>query len=370
MIGWCNVVPVLRRVRLAVAVVALFAVGCSGIGVNASGAAGAATTTTAGLIDIGSGLEGPAGLAAAVASVGAPNVAALAEDADGRLWFGTADYTDSGSDGVYLSTGTGTAPIEVISGQHTVLGLLWHDGELFVASKERVDAYTGFNGTTFASTRNVVTFAAGVGEVNGIVISSDGRLRLGISSPCDSCTPTIAGGGSVVSFLPDGSDLRIDATGIRAPVGLAVVPGTSALLVTMNQRDDLDTKTPGDWLSSISAGQDWKQPACYGQGGTDCSGVPAPVATLDQHAAASGVAVVTGSLGPTIGTSAFVAEWTKGVVLRVDLTETAGTYSGSAVPFIEGITKPMPVLTWSTGGLLIGDWATGTIYEISTSEAA
>lgn len=363
---------VVERAWLAAAAgviaVALLLSGCAGDAVDM---ASPATTTkpAATLVDIGNGLQGPAGLVATLVSVGAPNVSAMAEDAEGRLWFGTADYTDSGSDGVYEVADASAAPTRVIAAQHTVLGLLWQDGELFVASKERIDAYGGFDGTTFATSRNVVTFQAGVGEVNGIVIGPDGRLRVGISAPCDSCTPTVANGGTVVSFSPDGSDLRVDATGIRAPIGLAYVPGTTTLLVTMNQRDDLNTATPGDWLSSVATGQDWKQPACYGQGGADCEEVPTPVATLDQHAAASGVAVVIGSLGPSIGTSAFVAEWTKGVVLRIGLTGSGGTYSGAAVPFITGMDKPMPVLASSSGSLLVGDWASGTIYQIAAGTA-
>jgi len=59
----------------------------------------------------------------------------------------------------------------------------------------------------------------------------------------------------VVSFLPDGSDLRVEAGGIRAPVGLAYYPGTNDLFVTMNQRDDLGAQTPGDWLAVVRAGQ-------------------------------------------------------------------------------------------------------------------
>ena len=65
----------------------------------------------------------------------------------------------------------------------------------------------------------------------------------------------------------------------------------------MNQRDDLGAKTPGDWLALVRQGQDWGFPGCYGQGGAACAGVPKPVAVLDPHAAAGGVAVLTSELG-------------------------------------------------------------------------
>ncbi len=334
--------------------------GCGGRGVASKDATTTTGSTAAGssspLVAIGHGLRGPKGSRAVVASSGAQHVAALAEDATGRLWFGTAAYDDTGHDGVYLSTSATSKPLEVLTGQHTVLGLAWVGDELYVASKERVDAYSGFGGIAFASHRTVVTFQPGVGEVNQIVMGPDGRLRLGISSPCDSCTPTVAHAGSVVSFLPDGSDLRTEATGIRAPVGLTYVPGTADLLVTMNQRDDLGARTPGDWLSHVTSGQDWRQPACYGQGGAVCAGVPAPVATLDRHAAASGVAVV--------DAAAIVAEWTKGSVLRVELHHDGDAYTGTAAPFVTGIAKPMAVLASGRGSVLVGDWQHGTVYRI------
>ena len=113
---------------------------------------------------------------------------------------------------------------QAISGVHTPLGLLWYGGDLYVSSDGRVDAYSGFDGANFASSRTVVTFPDGTGEDNGIARSPDGRIVLGISAPCDACTPTAEYSATIVSFLPDGSDLQVVATGIRAAVGLTYTP--------------------------------------------------------------------------------------------------------------------------------------------------
>ena len=149
----------------------------------------------------------------------------------------------------------GAAPVEVIDETHTPLGLVWVDDELYVASAGRVDAYGGFDGAEFTEVRNVVTFPDGVGEVNGIAVAPDGRLVVGISAPCDACDPDSELSAAVVSFLPDGTDLQVVAGEIRAPVGLAYLPGTDDLFVTMNQRDDLGEATPGDWLAVVAPGQ-------------------------------------------------------------------------------------------------------------------
>jgi glucose/arabinose dehydrogenase len=169
----------------------------------------------------------------------------------------------------------------------------------------------------------------------------------------------------VISFLPDGSDLRVDASGIRAPVGLAYEPGTGDLFVTMNQRDDLGELTPGDWLAVVGTGQSWGFPDCYGQGGTACAGAPGPIAVLDAHAAVSGVAIVTGQLGAGVGTAAIVAEWSLGKVQLVRLVPTSTGYSGSVAPFLTGIAHPVAVLLGPDGALYISDWTSGTIYRIT-----
>jgi glucose/arabinose dehydrogenase len=332
-----------RRLVLA-AVATLIAAGCSHAGAGD------------GLVDIGAGLRGRKGLSAATFATGVPKVSALAFDDEGQLWAASADFADTGADGVYVVSAEGAAPAKVIADLHTPLGLAWWEGELYVASKERVDAYAGFDGTAFAGQRTVVTFPAGVGEVNGIVAGGDGRLHLGISAPCDNCTPTVELSGSVVSFLPDGSDLRVDVRSIRAPIGLAYAPGTDDLYVTMNQRDDLAEATPGDWLAVVQSGQDWGFPDCHGQAGSACADAPTPAAVLDKHAAAAGVAFVD-------ATTAIVAEWATGKVLTVDI----GT--GAVTTLVTGVANPVPVVA-TEGGVLVGDWKTGTISRVTGGMAS
>jgi glucose/arabinose dehydrogenase len=121
----------------------------------------------------------------------------------------------------------------------------------------------------------------------------------------------------------------------------------------MNQRDDLGHKTPGDWLAVVADGQDWGFPSCYGQGGPPCSGVPSPLAALDPHAAAGGVAVANGR--------ALVAEWSFGKVLSVALEHNRGALR----TYVTGLQHPLPLITTGTGAVLIGDWGTGIIYRIT-----
>jgi glucose/arabinose dehydrogenase len=353
---------VTRRLVAVVALALLLtAASCS----SDAGGGGGASGLIGQLTDIGAGLQGPAGLTGSAYGHGPANVAALAFDASGRLWISTAAYDDKGADGVYLMAKAGASAVRVIGGLHTPLGLLWSGGTLYVASKERVDAYSGLVGTRFTRRRTVLTLPTGVGESNSLVLAPDGRIQLGMSAPCDDCTPASRYSASIVSFRPDGRDLHVDASHIRAPVGLVYYPHTSDLFVTMDQRDDLGARTPGDWLAVVRRGQDWHFPTCYGQGGTACAGTPSPVAVLDAHAGVDGVAIVTDQLGSSLAGSAIVAEWNTGKVQQVALVHKGSTYTGEVAAFLTGIDHPSAVVLAPTGALLVGDWTTGTIYSIA-----
>jgi glucose/arabinose dehydrogenase len=257
--------------------------------------------------------------------------------------------------------------VKVISGVHTPLGLLWYRDELYVSSHARVDAYRGFDGRAFGARRTVVTFADDVGENNGLVLAPDGRIQLGISAPCDACTPTSRYSAAIVSFAPAGTDVRVDASGIRAPIALEYEPGTHDLFVTMNQRDNLGVATPGDWLAVVHTGDDWGFPDCYGQESAACANVPDPVASLDKHAAVSGLALVDGELGSRVGHAAIVAEWTKGKLMTVALDGSNRSYTGTVAPFVTGIRSPAALTLGPDHALYAGDWATGRVYRIANS---
>jgi glucose/arabinose dehydrogenase len=344
--------------RRVVRVAALFAALAAYVLTGTSATAGAS-------VSIGAGLRGPSGLTAAVYAKGVKHVSALATDAQGRVWVATAAANDTGTDAIYVVTAAGATPTKIVTDVHTPLGLVWVGGTLYVSQSDGVLALRDFDGTAFASRTTVVSLPDGTGEVNGIALGSDGRLYVGISAACDACTPTDTYSASIVSFLPDGSDLQVYASDIRAPIGLAFSPGTSDLFVTMNQRDDLAKKTPGDWLAVVRAGESWGFPSYYGQTGARYASMPRPVAELDAHAAVSGVAIVTGQLGTTVGTGAVVAEWTTGKVQLVRLTASDGGYTGTTVSFLSGFENPVPVMLDAHGALFVGDWTSGKVYRIT-----
>jgi glucose/arabinose dehydrogenase len=301
-----------------------------------------------GLVPVGAGLRAPKGLAATVYATGLRNASAFAFDRRGRLWVATSGATDHDTDALYLVSGRDARPVRVAR-LRGPLGLVWYRGELFVAETGRVEAFGALRGTRFTSRRTILAGPVR-GASNAGIVAAGGRLLMSVLATCDHCKPASRWSAAIVSFRPDGSDLRVYASGIRAGYGLAYEPGTGDLLVSMNQRDDLGARTPGDWLALVRRGQDWGFPRCYGQGGRACRGAPRPHAVLDRHAAAGGVALLRGS--------AIVAEWQSGKVLRVSRT-------GSVTTFLTGLKNPLPVARAPGGALLVGDWSTGTIYRVA-----
>src|SRR2546430_1483385 len=257
--------------------------------------------TSGGLVSIGAGLSGPSDLHATVYARGLSHVSALTYDRRGRLWATVSGATTHASDGLYLVARRGAAPRKVAGGITAPLGLVWVGDRLIVSSLGRVTAFSGFDGARFRHRTVILSGPVAGGENNNLVRAPNGRLLMGISATCDHCVPKDKRSASIVSFHSDGSGLKVFASGIRAAYGLAYLPGTSRLFASMNQRDDLGDKTPGDWLSEVQAGQNWGFPSCYGQ----CSSQPEPVAVLDPHAAAGGGAFLDRS-------SAVVAAWQLG----------------------------------------------------------
>ncbi len=312
-------------------------------------AACGASHSSAKLVSIGAGLKGAAGLHASVYARGIPNMSAFAFDGRGRLWVTRSGSSTHANDGVYLVAAPGAAPVKVVSSIRGPLGIVWAGHSLYVSYLGGVDRFDGFSGHGFANRKTILKGSAQNGENNNLVLAPDGRFLMGVSAPCDHCPTPPRYSAAIVSFRPDGSGLQLFATRIRAAYGL-VLDG-STLYASMNQRDDLGSKTPGDWLAVVEQGQDWGFPACYGQGGSDCAGVPAPLGVLDPHSGAGGVAI--------LGRSALVTEWTFGKVMRVALG------NGAVSTWVSGLLHALPLASRPDGSVLVGDWGSGVIYRIT-----
>jgi glucose/arabinose dehydrogenase len=67
----------------------------------------------------------------------------------------------------------------------------------------------------------------------------------------------------ILEFNPDGSDLRVFASGLRNPNGLAFAPGTDTLWTVVNERDMLGNDPVPDYLTSVKDGGFYGWPYSY-----------------------------------------------------------------------------------------------------------
>ncbi|HET9216321.1 MAG TPA: sorbosone dehydrogenase family protein [Terriglobia bacterium] len=68
---------------------------------------------------------------------------------------------------------------------------------------------------------------------------------------------------AILECNPDGSGLRVFASGLRNPNGLDWAPGTGALWTLVNERDELGDDLPPDFLTSVRDGGFYGWPYAY-----------------------------------------------------------------------------------------------------------
>jgi glucose/arabinose dehydrogenase len=134
-----------------------------------------------------------------------------------------------------------------------------------------------------------------------VAFGPDGMLYLAVGSSCNICQEKDDIRATVSRANPDGSDLKIIATGLRNPVGLAFQPGTDHLWATVNERDNQGNEIPPDLVTIIHEGANYGWPNCLPpdakpqQSGADCANITPPTIGIQAHSAPLGLAFLTGN---------------------------------------------------------------------------
>jgi glucose/arabinose dehydrogenase len=276
----------------------------------------------------------------------------------GRLLYATQES------GEVVAVGRGsTKPRALARGFRTPLGLAWSGSTLYVAAQGSVHRLV-VRGKRVTSRRVIVRgLPFGRHQQDTIAVGPDGRLYLGSGSTCDACRERDRRSAAILSFRPDGSDLRVVARGLRNPYGLAFQPGTRTLYASDNGRDDLGDSEPAETVVRVRTGANYGWPSCWASWlerrlRGSCRGVTAPAAYLEPHSAASSIAFWRGGL--------FVAEWGQYLserwgrkLVRVDVR------TGRSSLFADGFEHPLGLAIEPGGrGLLAGDWGRGVVYRL------
>ena len=307
----------------------------------------------------------PPGYGVTTFASGLDDPTAMAWGPDGRLYV-TEDT------GLLVVAGRGSRkPVVVARGLRTPLGLAWRGRTLYVSEQGRLSRFV-LRGSTLRNHRVVVSgLPFGEHQQDNVVLGRDGRLYLGSGSTCDVCVEKNPRSATILSLRPDGSDLRIVARGLRNPFGLAFQPGTNRLYASVNGQDHLGTATrpePAESIVLVRNGAFYGWPRCWPSYrmrvlAGRCRGVTPPIAYLEPHSSADGIAFWRGDL--------FVALWGQYLsnrhgrrLVRIDLGP--GGRAKAVTTFARGFDHPLALVVDPKGGLLVADWGRGVIYRIQS----
>lgn len=255
------------------------------------------------------------------------------------------------------------------TGLNVPVGLAWHEGMLYVASHGKVSILHDRNGDHVAEDiEDIVTdLPARIypwHANNGIVFSSDGRLYFAVGSTTNNAPETYQYAASVLSVRPDGSDLRVFATGVRNPYRLAF-NSEGDLFATDNGPDGLEI-TPGDELNHIVEGSSYGFPDDFALPPPGSTSM-APVVVFPPHASADGLLFYQGDQFPAeYFDDAFVTLWNLGEVHRIELfKDEKNAYVARDSTFVTGLSNPLDMAVGPNGSLYVSDYHTSVVYEIS-----
>ncbi|WP_027132829.1 PQQ-dependent sugar dehydrogenase [Geminicoccus roseus] len=115
--------------------------------------------------------------------------------------------------------------------------------------------------------RRLAEFKPGGHWTRSLLPSPDGsKLYVGVGSLSnigDYGMEAEEGRAAIYEFDVASGSIRIFASGLRNPVGMAWEPGTGQLWTVVNERDGLGDETPPDYLTSVQDGGFYGWPYCY-----------------------------------------------------------------------------------------------------------
>jgi glucose/arabinose dehydrogenase len=228
---------------------------------------------------------------------------------DGAVFAGdSGNSTKVPNGGVYVLRG-GKAT-EIPNSPIFVGGMEFHKGDLYLSAASlgsagpqfQILAWSGWNGTTFATRKVIYTAPPKFQGFDGIAFGPDGRLYVGVNTGLlngndhgpASLSPYLY---DILSMDTSGGALKVFATGIRQPWQMAFAPGSSSPFVSDLGQDGPKTiKNPPDFLLKVKQGQNYGFPGCSHTKGSPCGGFAKPFESFAPHTDIMGVSIDAGKL--------------------------------------------------------------------------
>jgi glucose/arabinose dehydrogenase len=204
------------------------------------------------------------------------------------------------------------APVKLPGSPPLSFGVAWHNGTLYVSALNQLEAWSGWNGTTFKHQKVIYTAPQGFPGFNGLAFGADGRLYAGVDvgQTNDHGPATAPFQYDVLSMSATGKHVKVFAKGMRQPWQLAFPKGSSRPYVSdLGQDAGKDAATAPDFVLRLKQGQNYGFPKCNGTKPSVCKHYAKPFQSFAPHTDTMGLGIV--------GKRLFISEFGVGTPARV-----------------------------------------------------
>lgn len=269
-------------------------------------------------------------------------------------------------------------------------GITFRQGALYVAAVDTVYRFPNIEQALDSPERETVLSGLPSERHHGwkyIDFGPDGWLYLPIGAPCNICLSKDPRFASIQRWDPVSGKLELVAEGVRNSVGFDWHPQTKELWFSDNGRDWMGDDLPPDELNRVTEfGKHYGYPFWHGGVLADDEYPPTkpaaeyeqPMLNLQAHVAPLGIQFYQGEHFPSgYRERLFVAEhgsWNRStkVGYRVMMAEISKGQVTGYRPFVSGWLqeedvwgRPVALLEWKDGSMLISDDFAGVIYRVS-----
>lgn len=274
-------------------------------------------------------------------------------------------------------------------------GLAFRPGFLYVGNTDAVVRFGYEAGQTSArrAPTRIASLPSGGHWTRNLAFSADGsKLYVSVGSASNVGAGEPPTRAAILEMNPDGTALRVFASGLRNPVGLSLNSVTKRLWTVVNERDGLGDDLPPDYLAEVNDGDFFGWPYAYigpnedprrkGERPDLVKRTRVPDILLQAHSAPLGLAFYRGAMFPKeYDGDAFIAlhgSWNRSLltgykVVRVKFRNgrPVGGYDDFIVGWSPDATRsrvwgrPVGLLVLADGSLLVSDDGAAKIWRVT-----